>query len=95
MQVPCKKTLYWHQEPGYSGTLSPTEKFGEKVGVPVLIAGNEYEIVAKPSNNCIDLYAIGTDGRSYCIMHDDLHFRVSEEALVHFGFHNIKLNIAK
>ena len=96
MKVPCTKTLYWHQEPGYSGMLTGDPMFGDKEGVPVLICGKEYEIIPVPTREGLEhitLYAIGEDGYGYSIMEDGVHYQTTRMALDHFAFNRLKIKI--
>lgn len=98
MKVLCTKTLYWHQEKGYSGMLNETPELVNKQGKAVLLAGKEYEIVPMPCRDTntleyIDIYAIGEDGKAYCILHDELHWRKTRVALGHFSFSSLQIPI--
>jgi hypothetical protein len=98
MKVLCKKTLYWHQEKGYSGTLNDQPEMNNKPGDPVLQAGKEYETVAIPINqqnglNYIEVYAIGENSKAYCILHDELHYNMTGLALEHFDFASLKIPV--
>lgn len=98
MKIHCTKTLYWHQKPGQPGMLLSRGYLGEKPGIPVLIIGNEYEIVAKPIANSLEyigLYAIGDDSKAYLILDVEVNWKATEIALGHFAFGSIELDIAK
>lgn len=91
MKVLCRKTLYWHQIPDYSGTLNGEEFLGERAGRPVLLADKAYEIIVCLDDNNIVLYAQGEDGLHYPIMNDSLHYESSSMALKHFNINNIRI----
>jgi hypothetical protein len=100
MKVLCKKTLYWHQKKGYSGMLLADKTLDKKDGIPVLIAGNKYETVAIPTKGStgleyINLYAIGKDGKAYCIMDAEVCRCSTDQALAHFAFDKVKPKIAE
>jgi hypothetical protein len=100
MKVLCKKTLYWHQKKGYSGTLNDQPEMNNKPGEPVLQADKEYEIAALPIRqpnrlNYINVFAIGEDGRAYCILSDELHYNETGFALENFAFASLRIPIRK
>ena len=90
MKVLCKKTLYWHQNPGFSGNLMAYPVFAGTEGKLVLEKGKEYEIIALPygdhNRNHISLFAVGEDSKAYAILKDELHYEVASYAIEHFAF---------
>jgi hypothetical protein len=89
MKVLCKKSLYWHQNPGYSGYLMTYPAFAGVKGKLVLEKGKKYEIFAVPVEKHLEyitLCAVGEDGKAYIILHDELHVGRTKQALEHFAF---------
>jgi len=96
MKVLCKKSLYWHQKPGYSGNLMENPEFDGGKGKLVLEKGKEYEIFAVPVEKYLEyitLCAIGEDGEAYIILHDELHVGRTKRALEHFAFREASKNL--
>ena len=96
----CKKFLYWHQIPGYSGTLNEKPEFDGKKGKLVFEEGKKYEIIARPyrDTNTLEyvfLYAVGEDGNMYCMMHEELHYGATKLVLGSFDFSETSENTVK
>lgn len=91
MKTKCKKSLYWYQSPGYSGSLDENPEFDGKNGKLAFAEGKEYEIVVRPYRDTntleyVSIYAIGEDGNAYIFMRQELHAGATRSILSSFDF---------
>ncbi|MFA6047680.1 MAG: hypothetical protein WCV59_01060 [Parcubacteria group bacterium] len=95
MKSECKRSLYWHQVPGYTGTLSENPESDGVKGKLVFEEGKKYKIIALPYRDTntleyVSIYAVGEDGSMYCVMHQELHYGATKLILGSFDFTAIK-----
>lgn len=100
MEVECKKSLWWNQEPGYSGSLSEEPDKNPQHTSKVFIEGSRYEVLPLPEQDTntleyINVLVVGEDGRGYSITHDSVHYGRTRFALECFDFRPLRLAFEK
>lgn len=96
MKFKCKKSLYWHQVPGYSGHLSDEavpnpykdrpDLLPEKSSL-VFEEGEEYDLEVKIGYNTLEyvsICAIGKDGEKYLLFLNEVNYGSTNLIRRHF-----------